>query len=314
MIPLIDISDPRGLRRRVEEASRDIGFMYLAGHGIPAQQIEALRASVAEFFALPIEEKTAYCITPENYRGYIPLGFFSANTGGAADRYEGYKLHGETDADDPIRSACDLYGPNKWPAHPVALRRQVLAYWQECDRLSGILLEIFAEILGTDTERFCGLFKAPLTNMTLLHYPPQRPDESGFGIHPHKDTDVLTILAPDITGGLLVRRRNSTDWIRADAPADTLIVNIGDLMELWSGGYLVSTPHKVVNTGTADRYSFPYFVVPRYDTLVEPLLTPQPGFVRRAVHVGDVSREVWRTNWHDAKPDEDRYDVGTLED
>lgn len=46
-----------------------------------------------------------------------------------------------------------------------------------------------------------------MTNMTLLHYPPQAPEEEGFGIPPHKDTDALTIIAPDPVGGLEVRPR-----------------------------------------------------------------------------------------------------------
>ena len=91
-------------------------------------------------------------------------------------------------------------------------------------------------------------------------------------------------------------------------------MNIGDLMELWSGGYFVSTPHKVVNLSGAERYSFPYFAVPRFDTVVEPLKSPQPGFSRSSVHVGDVSKEVWRTNWPDVVSDKPHFDLGTLED
>ena len=91
-------------------------------------------------------------------------------------------------------------------------------------------------------------------------------------------------------------------------------MNIGDLLELWSGGYFVSTPHKVVNISGKDRYSFPYFLVPRYDTVVEPVMKPVDGFNRAPVHVGDVSREVWRTNWPDAEQKDGRYDLGTLHD
>jgi isopenicillin N synthase-like dioxygenase len=150
--------------------------------------------------------------------------------------------------------------------------------------------------------------------MTLLHYPPQVAGDNGFGIHPHKDTDALTILAPDTVGGLQVKRRSSEGWIDVSAPDDALIVNIGDLLEVWSGGYFVSTPHKVINTSCVERYSFPYFAVPRFDTVVTPLRQPQPGFSRQPVHVGDVSRVVWRTNWPDAKQQNPRFDLGTLED
>ncbi len=128
----------------------------------------------------------------------------------------------------------------------------------------------------------------------------------GFGIHPHKDTDALTILAPDPVGGLMIRCRDEQEWISAEPPGDALTVNIGDLLELWSGGYFVSTPHKVVNTSGAERYSFPY--------VVKPLKTRQNDFRRPSVHVGDVSKEVWRTNWPDAKSDKSHFDLGTLED
>ena len=85
------------------------------------------------------------------------------------------------------------------------------------------------------------------------------------------------------------------------------------MLELWSGGYLVSTPHRVVNTTGTERYSFPYFAVPRYDTVVEPLRPAQPQFDREVVHVGAASQEVWRSNWQDAKPVSSNLDPGLLE-
>jgi isopenicillin N synthase-like dioxygenase len=314
-IPLIDISGGSDAVHEIEKACHDIGFMYVVSHGIASETFARTRAAVIDYFALPLEIKLEDRISRDNYRGYIPAGFFSANSGDrVADSYEGYKLHYEVAADDPICSACDLYGPNKWPAGPQFFKQQLLDYWHECDRIATVLLRAMAEILGTATDPFLQLFEMPLTNMTLLHYPPQTEDSAGFGIHPHKDTDALTILAPDPVGGLMVRCRDEVEWIRAEPPGDALTVNIGDLLELWSGDYFVSTPHKVVNTSDAERYSFPYFAVPRFDTVVEPLATPQPGFKRSSVHVGDVSREVWRTNWPDVISSNPQFDLGTLED
>jgi len=313
-IPLVDLSNTTGVSREIERACRDIGFMYVAGHGISSRMIADVRDSVVSYFSQPLDVKLRDRISQENYRGYIPEGFFTANSGdGSADSYEGYKLHFEVSADDPIRDACDLYGPNKWPANPPRFGQHLLSYWQECDRVANSLLGAMAEVLGIAKSDFLSAFESPLTNMTLLHYPPQSPDETGFGIHPHKDTDALTILAPDPVGGLLVRCRDSDEWIAAAAPREALTVNLGDLMELWSGGYFVSTPHKVVNSSGVERYSFPYFAVPRFDTVVEPLRTPQPGFDRSSVHVGDVSKEVWRTNWPDVVSDKPHFDLGTLE-
>jgi isopenicillin N synthase-like dioxygenase len=322
-IPLIDIAPFTGgtdrngedVIRQVEEACRDVGFMYVVGHGIPSQTVARTRNAVIAYFKRSIEEKLGDAITRDNYRGYIPAGFFTANVGGSdSDNYEGYKLHFETSADDPICAQCDLYGPNKWPAAPAGFGQAILDYWSACDDVAFLLLRILATVLRVDENWFLQLFEKPLTNMTLLHYPPQQSVADGFGIHPHKDTDALTILAADEVGGLMVKRRNNDTWIEVQPPGDALVVNIGDLLEHWSGGDFVSTPHKVVNTSGTERFSFPYFVVPRFDTVVKPLRPPKPDFQRDSVHVGDVSREVWRTNWPDAAPQSMQFDLGTLED
>jgi len=313
-IPLIDMCGTADVIHSIENACHDIGFMYVAGHGISSEVISQIRSTVVDYFELPSDLKIEDQISQENYRGYIPQGFFSPNSGGtAADSYEGYKLHQEIEVADPVCAACDLYGPNKWPRRPKHFKRNVLNYWRECDRVALELLGAMAEILGTAKDQFLQLFDKPLTNMTLLHYPPQDDESTRFGIHPHKDTDALTILAPEAVGGLFIRHRDDQEWIKADPPADALIVNIGNLLELWSGGYFVSTPHKVINSSGKHRYSFPYFAVPRFDTVVEPIRTPLADFDRSKVHVGDVSKDVWRTNWPGVMPDNPMHDLGTLE-
>jgi len=317
-IPVIDIGDMgehSSTIHQVEAACRDIGFMYVCGHGIAPEVVTRIREAIVNYFQRPLEEKLADRISRDKYRGYIPYGFFSPNSGCAeSDNYEGYKLHLEVSMEDAVCSACDLYGPNRWPETPPYFRQAVLDYWRACDEVTRILLGILAVILDVDRKWLWQLFDRPLTNMTLLHYPPQEASSSGFGIHPHKDTDALTILVPDKVGGLMVKQRDSERWLEVKAPDDALVVNIGDLLELWSGGYFVSTPHKVVNKSGAERYSFPYFAVPRFDTVVEPLRNAEPEFDRPGVHVGDVSREVWRTNWPDAPPANSQFDLGTLED
>jgi isopenicillin N synthase-like dioxygenase len=147
--------------------------------------------------------------------------------------------------------------------------------------------------------------------MTLLHYPPQEEDEAGFGIHPHKDTDALTIIASDSVGGLEVLTRGG-QWIGVDCPPDGFVVNIGDMLQTWSGGRYVSTPHRVVNRSGRERYSFPYFMVPRFDVTIEPILPPLPGFDCPAVNCGHWSAEIWRTNWADQKADDDTPALGTV--
>ncbi len=315
-IPLIHLEhDDQQILPTLERALTTTGFVLVEGHGVPRSLVATMRRQLAAYFSRPLGDKMAECITPHNYRGYIPLGFFSPNTAGhSPDQYEGYKLHRETAADDPICAACDLYGPNRWPEQPATLPQTVQAFWQACDAAGQRLLGLIARIMKVDVHAFAALFEQPLTNMTLLHYPPRPLDGNQFGIHPHKDTDALTLLFPDDVGGLWLRPRDQQDWLEVTAPPEAMVVNIGDLLELWSGGYFVSTPHKVVNVSGKDRYSFPFFIVPRHDVVVEPLVPCQPDYQRSPVPVGAVSREVWRTNWAEAAAEDTGFDLGTLSD
>ena len=219
----------------------------------------------------------------------------------------------EVDTDAAIREDCGLYGPNIWPVEVPGARDVILTYWSMLDDVADLLLAALETGLGLPERQLRDAFRDPMTNMTLLHYPPQAPDEGGYGIHPHKDTDALTIIAPDPVGGLEVQTRTG-DWITPDCPPGGFVVNIGDMLELWSGGRLKSTPHRVVNRSGRERYSFPYFAVPRHDVVVEPLLPALPGFDRPAVHCGHWSAEIWRTNWPDETATGDTPELGTLTD
>ena len=315
-IPLIHLEhDDNQILLTLERALTATGFVLVEGHGVPRSLVATMRRQLTAYFARPLADKMADCITPANYRGYIPLGFFSPNDEGVSpDQYEGYKLHNETAADDAICAVCDLYGPNRWPEQPAGLHDTVQTFWRACDATGQRLLGLIARIMGVDVDDFLALFEQPLTNMTLLHYPSQPSDGNQFGIHPHKDTDALTLLFPDDVGGLWLRPHDQQDWLEVIAPPEAMVVNIGDLLELWSGGYFVSTPHKVVNVSGKDRYSFPFFIVPRHDVVVEPLVPCQPDYRRSPVPVGAVSREVWRTNWPEAAAKKTGFDLGTLSD
>jgi isopenicillin N synthase-like dioxygenase len=318
-LPVIDLrASDQEVKPALESAFTSIGFALISGHGIASQQVAEMRQLLKTYFERPEADKLMESITPDNYRGYIPLGFFSANSDNTlTDHYEGYKLHYEVSETDSIVAQCDLYGPNRWPQEPAHFKNTILNYWQECDRVSHRLLRLLAQIMGVNAQDFLSLFESPLTNMTLLHYPSmpaKPPEEAGYGIHPHKDTDALTLLFPDPVGGLWLRPRGQDEWLEVVAGEDILVVNIGDLLELWSGGYFVSTPHKVVNQSGQERYSFPFFTVPRHDVTVRPLIPPQKDFDRTAVPVGAVSREVWRTNWPDTQPSNQHFDLGTLTD
>lgn len=303
LAPLLDGdgADPSTIDAAIQNACATSGFFLLDRHGISPKLIASIRNALIEYFALDKTVKLQDAVSRNNYRGYIPEAYFSANNAqGAVDLYEGYKLHTEIEQDSPIIAQCDLYGPNKWPAAPPELERLLSDYWRACDKISRVLICAFARILGISEQYLLSCFDTPLTNMTLLHYPAQA--TSTTGIHAHKDTDAFTLLAADSSGDLQIKPRGHNEWITVTIPAHTLLANIGDMLEIWSGGRLQSTPHRVVGTPGKARYSFPYFSVPRHDVEIRPLITPLPDFQRQTATAGEISRSIWLSNWPDSAP------------
>ena len=318
VLPLVDVA---ALRREGDSgytqaatslgaALADVGFAVITDHGVPASTIADMRAAVAEVFEVPRDNLARTTVQKGNYRGYVPLGYFTPNSGiGKADHYEAWKLHFEVRPDDPIRDACDLYAPNIWPPTPNEVKTRIIRYWGELELLCNDLLVGLCRHFSIDESFVLSCMEHPLTNMTLLNYPSSTPTSDSWGIHPHKDFNLLTVLAHDPVGGLEVRDR-SEEWINASCPPDAMVLNVGDMLELWTGGRLVSTPHRVVNHSGRARQSFPFFAKPRWDVSIEPLLELVPGFNRAPLHVGTSAADIWYSNWPDTASSDPAQDLG----
>lgn len=319
-IPLLDLQrlkhdlrqGSNSALQQLNHSCCSVGFFALHNHSIDSTLFSEMRAILQRWFSQSESQKRRYTVQQQNYRGFIPLGMFTPNQDvGSGDLYEGYKLHFEIAAADPICAVNDLYGPNRWPEGMPEFRETITRYWQAMDEISDVLLQCFASLLQVDSKQLLAKFSKPLTNMTLLHYPPTQ-ERGRVGIHPHKDTDIFTLLYPDAVGGLQLRTTNG-QWIDVQSEGDALIVNVGNMLEIWSGGRFLSTPHRVINQTGQERYSFPYFVVPRHDVMIEPIVEPLPGFQWTAIDSGTLSAEVWRTNWPDELPQYAELNLGSLQ-
>ncbi len=314
-VPVVDLSDGAG----VFAALSTIGFVALRDHGVPKDDLVSMRKLLVELFAVDEAAKARQAITRENYRGFIPMSLFTPNRVSSegegpnpADSFEGYKLHWECPLGHPARKESGLYGSNLWPEHLTGMPRIVASWWASMERLAERLLDVVADELEMDRSALAEAMVAPLTNTTLLHYPARAPDDTAQGFHPHKDITVVTVLDPDPIGGLEVRTRDGR-WVEAECPEGALLVNVGDVLEVWSGGRLISTPHRVIISNGAERYSAPFFVVPNHRVVAEPLIEPVADFEARSIPMGYVQSEVWRTNWPDQEPADTYSHLGGLD-
>lgn len=272
--PLLDGSDVEGVARRLDAACRRVGFVRIAGHGVPADLHAELLDLGAQFFALPYSAKAEIAMARAGraWRGWFPLG--GELTSGRPDGKEGLYFGEELAADDPaVVAGTPLHGPNLFPTEPARLRPAVLTWMAEMTGLGQALLGALAVALGLDQGWFARTVTTrPTTLLRIFHYPAGWTGE--WGVAEHTDYGLLTILAQDGTAGLEVRGPDG--WTAVPPDPSLLVVNLGDMLERLTRGLYRSTPHRVRNTAESGRISMPFFLDPSWDAEPVPLESLDP--------------------------------------
>lgn len=310
-IPIIDlnplfsgeINDLQQVATELYEAYSTVGFGLLINHRIPPQITGQIFSASEEFHALAEEEKLR--IKYQRYlRGYLPLNISTLKDSelGAAkkpNQSESFILLNESDAEDHHGSV--FAGKNVWPIQLPNFQTQVMDYYRALETLSHRLIQAFAVGLNLPVDYLDRYFTDPNIILRMLHYPPvsASSSENVYGSAPHTDYGCLTLLAQDDTGGLQVKTAEDK-WLDVPCLADSLVLNTGQMMAIWSNGRLKATPHRVITNGAKHRYSVPFFYNCNLDTYVEPL----PGMVSashplnvEAVVYGEHLEKIIRVNY-----------------
>ncbi len=275
-IPVVDISGLRSRERadrervadEIGKAARDVGFLYVSGAGVDDALFERMLAATKEFFALPVEEKMrSYIGLSKCHRGYVPVGEEGVETG-TPDLKEAFDTALDLPDDDPDYLAGNpMLGPNVWPDLPD-FADAVTEYYQAVLEVGQRLLRTFAVALGEDPDTFTRHATKTPSQLRLVHYPYNPDAVDGQGIGAHTDYECFTLLKPTAPG--LEVMNGAGEWIGVPPIPGTFVVNIGDMLELWTNGTFVATSHRVRRV-KEERYSFPLFFNVDYHTEVKPL-------------------------------------------
>lgn len=270
-IPVIDIaglgSDALADRRRVADqlgaAAREVGFLYVIGHGVPETLSQGVRAAAARFFAQPLDARMAvYIGRSANHSGYVPEGEEVFDSG-KIDRKEAFDVN----LDVPQAAGeAPMLGANLWP-DLEGFRPAVSAYYAAVAALARRMFRGFALALDLAEDHFEPHLTRPPSQLRLIHYPcdPEALDQEGIGAH--TDYEFFTILQGTAPG--LEVRNGAGEWIDAPPIPGAFVVNIGDMLEVWTNGVFRATAHRVRKVAE-ERYSFPFFAACDYRTVVEP--------------------------------------------
>jgi isopenicillin N synthase-like dioxygenase len=264
-VPVVDIGDlaSPSAGRAIDRACRDWGFFQITGHGIPSDVSENLFAASKSFFSQPTEVKRQILRDAGN-----PWGFYDRELTKNTLDWKQVFDYGPADGAQLVP---------RWPQKLPDFRAAVLAYYAACESLAFRLLSVLAANLGMPATSLDADFSGAHTSFVRLNYyptfpgPQDRESRKPLGISHHTDAGALTILLQDAQPGLEVCRDGK--WFLVEPRADALVVNIGDVAQVWSNDRYRAALHRVVTSSTMDRYSAPFFFNPGYDANYAPLPT-----------------------------------------
>lgn len=271
-IPIIDFqrydadrpATLRDLANEVDEALSTIGFMAIRNLGIKDALIdEVFGASQAFFHAdAGTKRRSAYMSAAENF-GYQGIAQENLDPSAPADLKETFTMR------DVLNKPPD---DDRWPS--PAFRSLMSRFYARCLEAAFRLQRVLAVALNTEADFFTRCHSGENVTLRLLHYPTTGVDavQSGqLGAGAHTDYGLLTLLFQSGVGGLEVQAADGT-WQAVNPDPDAVVINSGDLLEIWTNGRYRSTPHRVQpKIGGAERQSIAMFVDPDSDTEVTAL-------------------------------------------
>jgi isopenicillin N synthase-like dioxygenase len=255
---------------QIAKACGDWGFFQVVGHGIPSDFIQTVMDETRAFFGQSKGAKRGLSRTRDN-----PWGFYDRElTKNVRDKKEIFDIGPSVDVG--LAQLDPFTGRTPWPAERPRFELTMRRYFLECEKLSTMLMELVCLGLTGPRNGLTKYFDPVHTSFLRLNYYPVRDpldnessEGADLGVHHHTDAGALTVLLQDDVPGLQIYREGS--WYNVTPVKGAFVVNIGDMIQVWSNDIYRAAIHRVLAMDRLDRYSIPFFFNPAYDAVVSPL-------------------------------------------
>ncbi|KAG6600809.1 Gibberellin 2-beta-dioxygenase 6, partial [Cucurbita argyrosperma subsp. sororia] len=265
-LPLIDLTglessnekERRACSREIFGASAEWGFFQVINHGIRTELLSRMSKEQMKLFGVPFEKKSTSGILDHSYRWGTP----TATHPNQFSWSEAFHI--------PLTKVSEAACYGEF----INLREVMEELATAMSKLARSLAGVLVECLGHRKEIFDDICHESTCFLRLNHYPicPFPGDVSG--LVPHTDSDFLTILHQDRSGGLQLMK--GSQWVAVKPNPEALVVNIGDLLQAWSNDTYKSVKHRVVANSMRERYSIAYFLCPSYHSPIGSCRQPSP--------------------------------------
>jgi len=280
-IPTVDLNDLRSDdARRVETACAAIreafgtyGLAYVKGHGVDSAGVMRVYDHFREFTSKPEQEKRKFARADLWFqRGWTPPNTEVAVAAGGQPDFKECYFMAPYDNDPALQAQYpELYPPNVWPEGSDAFREHYTKMGRALHEAGAELLRGAARALGLPASTFTDICEGGAHVTRVLHYLALAPDQVAKGIvwgEEHTDFNLLTLLPggrfvnpegevapkPDDKSGLFLRTRGTPEnpagvQVRGRPPEGCIVAQIGQQLEILTGGRFVATPHVITAPG-----------------------------------------------------------------
>ena len=274
-VPTLDASaaDSPQFARDIAAAYAEYGFVIIENHGIDKAVIDHCLDCFRRFFALPVETKLRYKIpNGGGARGYTPFGIETAKGARHHDLKEFWHVGRELPPGHPFN---DVMAANVWVDEIPEFRESTLSLYRSFDALGARLLSAIARSVDLPPNYFDDKVDLGNSVLRIIHYPPLPPEPTAsVRAGAHEDINVITLLLGAEEPGLEVLSRRGR-WLPINPPPDSLVCNVGDMLQRLTNRHLRSTTHRVTNPprerASKARYSLPFFLHFNPDFLIKTL-------------------------------------------
>jgi isopenicillin N synthase-like dioxygenase len=272
-VPVIDITalgKDVAVARALDDACTQWGFFQIVGHGVATNLLDGMLEQMRAFFALPSPAKQAIVRTEANAWGFYDREL-TKNTRDWKEIFD----YGPAEVEGPLAGS-----EPQWPEGMPEFKATMLEFYGACESVALRLVQAIARNLGAEPERLLNAFVPRHTSFLRLNYYPlcddpaepssvATPTSGHLGINHHTDAGAVTVLLQDDQPGLQVFRNGR--WYTIEPRANAFVINIGDIVQVWSNDRYRAPLHRVLASAESARYSAPFFFNPSYETDYAPL-------------------------------------------
>ncbi|KHN25745.1 leucoanthocyanidin dioxygenase-like [Glycine soja] len=247
-------------REKLKKAAEEWGVMHLVNHGIPDELIERVKKAGETFFGLAVEEKEKYANDLESgkIQGY---GSKLANNASGQLEWEDYFFH--------LAFPEDKRDLSFWPKKPADYIEVTSEYAKRLRGLATKILEALSIGLGLEgwrLEKEVGGMEELLLQLKINYYPICPQPELALGVEAHTDVSSLTFLLHNMVPGLQLFYEGQ--WVTAKCVPDSILMHIGDTIEILSNGKYKSILHRGLVNKEKVRISWAVFCEPPKEKII----------------------------------------------